>query len=412
MENISPDELALELLHQCLRGNDYSSELLRALVRRALSADPEEARKSSHALFQTVVEPLCDQFEPCLADVYAALFSEVIADVCPELDREAMLQRFRQIRDSRPFAGLEPRRVYVLSRVTLGADAAITSVVLDGVKQRFPASEIIFAGPGKNFRLFAADPRLRHWDVPYRRDGTLSGRLSILPALQQELADPHTLVVDPDSRLSQLGLLPICDPERHLFFESRSYGEYENASLGELTERWVAETFGVPARAYLALPPGPPMPTAEITVSLGVGDNPSKKLAPEFERGLLEILTESGRTCLVDRGGSAEEGARVDNAASGLHHIHTITGPFEDFARSICASRFYAGYDSAGQHIAAVFGIPLLCIFAGYPSQRFLARWQPWGRGPRHIVAASGDNWKKVLLEASACIKGVEKIHN
>ncbi|MBL8214137.1 MAG: hypothetical protein JNK87_25675, partial [Bryobacterales bacterium] len=184
MENISPDELALELLNQCLRGNDYSSELLRALVRRALSEDPEEARRSSHSLFQTVVEPLCDQFEPCLADVYASLFSEVIAIAMPELDRESLQQRFHALRSPKEFHGPDPRQIFILSRVTLGADAAITSVVLDGAKRRFPDAEIFFTGPRKNYQLFCGDKRIQHWEVPYRRDGTLLGRLSILQAMR------------------------------------------------------------------------------------------------------------------------------------------------------------------------------------------------------------------------------------
>ncbi len=412
MENISPDELALELLNQCLRGNDYSSELLRGLVRRALSEDPEEARRSSHALFQTVVEPLCDQFEPCLADVYASLFSEVIATAVPELDRDALQQRFRALRARERFDGPDPRQVYVLSRVTLGADAAITSVVLDGIKKRFPDAEIFFTGPQKNYQLFSGDERIQHWEVPYRRDGTLEGRLSILPAMRERFAPPDILVVDPDSRLSQLGLLPICDPARYVFFESRSYGEYENASLGELTERWVFEQFGVRGRSYLALPPGEPRVRADVAVSLGVGENPSKKLPAAFERGLLERLSATGRTCLVDRGGSVEEGDRVDKATIGLGNVQTITGSFEDFARCITRAQFYTGYDSAGQHIAAVCGVPLVCIFAGYPSERFLARWQPWGRGPRQVIAVSGGDWQKALSDAFASIKLVEKIPN
>ncbi|MBL8213175.1 MAG: hypothetical protein JNK87_20830, partial [Bryobacterales bacterium] len=225
-------------------------------------------------------------------------------------------------------------------------------------------------------------------------------------------AAPDTLVLDPDSRLSQLGLLPVCEPNRHVFFESRTYGEYENASLGELTERWIYEQFGVRARAYLALPADEPKVRAEITVSLGVGENPSKKLPAGFERGLLEQLAATGRSCLVDRGGSGEEGARVDQATAGLPNVQTITGPFEDFARCITSAKFYAGYDSAGQHIAAVCGVPLVCIFAGYPSERFLARWQPWGRGPRTVIPVSDGNWQKALSDATTCIKHVEKVHN
>ena len=35
---------------------------------------------------------------------------------------------------------------------------------------------------------------------------------------------PNSIVIDPDSRLTQLGLLPICREEDYYFFESRSFG--------------------------------------------------------------------------------------------------------------------------------------------------------------------------------------------
>ena len=52
--------------------------------------------------------------------------------------------------------------IFVLSRVTLGADVAVTSVLLDAAKRRFPHAEIVFVGPRKNYELFAADPRIHH----------------------------------------------------------------------------------------------------------------------------------------------------------------------------------------------------------------------------------------------------------
>ena len=61
------------------------------------------------------------------------------------------------------------QNVFVLSRVTLGADVAVTSVVLDAAKQRFPNAAIWFAGPQKSWELFAADPRLRHLPIAYGR---------------------------------------------------------------------------------------------------------------------------------------------------------------------------------------------------------------------------------------------------
>src|SRR5262249_55190023 len=137
-----------------------------------------------------------------------------------EFEPAPLIERFRRVRLRRKFEGDASRvsQVYVLSRVTLGADVAITSLMLDAAKQRFPDSEIFFAGPRKNYELFAADSRIRHLPVAYVREGSLATRLGIFPSLREALSDPSAIVIDPDSRLTQLGLLPVCDEENHFFW--------------------------------------------------------------------------------------------------------------------------------------------------------------------------------------------------
>jgi ADP-heptose:LPS heptosyltransferase len=54
-------------------------------------------------------------------------------------------------------------------------------------------------------------------------------------------------------------------------------------------------------------------------------------------------------------------------------------GSFAGFAKIIAGASFYVGYDSAGQHVAAACGIPLLSIFAGFPAPRMFDRWRPKG---------------------------------
>ena len=62
------------------------------------------------------------------------------------------------------------------------------------------------------------------------------------------------MVIDPDSRLTQLGLLPVCPEERYHLFESRAYGEDGSGTLPELAAQWAEETLGVRgARPYVAL---------------------------------------------------------------------------------------------------------------------------------------------------------------
>ncbi len=61
----------------------------------------------------------------------------------------------------------------------------------------------------------------RAWIIRAAACASASPRRSELHALA---ADADCLVIDPDSRLTQLGLLPVCPEERYRLFESRAYG--------------------------------------------------------------------------------------------------------------------------------------------------------------------------------------------
>ncbi len=174
MENICN-----ELLDYCLRGESWPPELLD----RAIAVD------EGRALLSIVVERLGDLFEPRLCDVYAELFMQVMERVAPEV-----CPRVRRA-PSTCEAPRTARRVYVLSRVTLGADVAVTSVLLDAAKRRYPDAEIVFVGPRKSYELFEADARIRHLPAPYARGGSLVERLRASAALWLE----DGIVIDPDS---------------------------------------------------------------------------------------------------------------------------------------------------------------------------------------------------------------------
>lgn len=377
MESTSPEQLAQELLDYCLAGRPFPEQLLDGLI----------ADAGNRALFRIVVERLGDLFEPRLCSVYTDLFSEVIARRIPDLHAEHLAARYERIRRPRRFTR-DPasiRNVFVLSRITLGADVAITSIMLDAAKQAFPDAQVYFVGPRKSWELFAADSRLRHLPIAYSRTGTLDSRLSIWTELRDAVCLPGSIVIDPDSRLTQLGLLPICTEEDYFFFESRSYGGVSVESLSNLTRRWVRETFAVDdARAYIET--GLHAREYATTVSFGVGENPAKRVADQFEEELLRSLP---RPILVDKGAGGEEAERVERAvAKSGQDIEMWNGSFAGFAAHIQKSKLYAGYDSAGGHVAAACGIPMVSIFAGFASERMFQRWRPTGPGPIRIIRA------------------------
>ncbi len=211
----------------------------------------------------------------------------------------------------------------------------------------------------------------------YIRGGTLGERLRASASLWFE----DGIVIDPDSRLTQLGVIRVCPDDRYFLFESRAYGGDGEETLSALAARWAREVFGVEgARPFIAPLPATGAP-AEITVSLGVGENPAKRIGDEFERELLEILAETGASVLIDKGGSAEERERVERALSfsKTPAMRTHDGAFAPFAAQIARSRLYIGYDSAGQHVASACGVPLVTVFAGFVSERTFQRWRPSG---------------------------------
>ena len=402
---VPPAEAAQELLGTCIRGEPWRGELLTGLVQCVLD-DPQASR----ALFGVLAEGLSDRFEPRLTEVYAALFAEVIASVLPQFTAGQLLARYQRVRQPRCFEGDGDRieTVFVLSRVTLGADIAVTSLVLDAAKRRFPGAQVFLVGGKKNWELFAGDPKIRHLPAAYGRGGTLRERLAVGLRLETEFGQAGSLVIDPDSRLTQLGLLPVCPEPACYFFESRSHGGAGDESLTELTRGWLRDTFGIPdAQPYIA--PAERVEVgagAVISVSLGVGDNPAKRIPDPFEEQLLRALAGRHAVVLVDTGPGGEEAGRVKAAIarSGARDVRTWEGSFAAFAGMIAQSRLYVGYDSAGQHAAAACGVPLVTVFAGFPSRRMLARWRPTGPGPIEVVRVDDPDPARVLAETLEAI--------
>jgi ADP-heptose:LPS heptosyltransferase len=366
LKSTSCKQIAEELLAQCVEGVP-PKQLPLSLVEEPCA----------QALFGTVVEGLADRFEPALCDTYARLFAQALVHVDPTSDVMSLVARYERVRRPRPVAG-KPRRVFVLSRVTLGADVAVTSVLLAAAQRRFPRAEIAFVGPLKNYELFAADRRIHHQPLDYRR-GSLRERLAAGSEIKQILDQPDSITIDPDSRFTQLGLLPVCAEELYYFFESRAYGGESDRSLPELASEWAHETLGVGGQPFVALDAAPPQ-TPSITISFGVGENPAKRIPDPFEQGLLALLADTGLCLSIDKGAGGAEAERVERAieASGVKAT-TWEGSFAGFASLIAASRLYVGYDSAGQHVAAACGVPLISIFAGFPAPRMFERWRPVG---------------------------------
>ncbi len=387
MANTSAKQLA-ELL---IAGEPEPAGLVDRVIEEALASNAGSA-----ALFRDLVEPLADAFEFRLVNVYVHIFARVIAAALPDedFDAGALIERFMRIRKPRKFVGNPEsvENVFVLSRVTIGADIAITSRILRAAFVHFPNARVHFVGPRKNFEIFEPEIGIDLVELPYKRTGTLTERLSVYPVLRAALSAKGALIIDPDSRLSQLGLLPLGEEENYFFFETRSWWGDEDMPLGEMTERWLEQTFEVPLHVPVVAVEDR-LEGFDVTISLGVGENPEKAMSWPFEPRLLQLLVDRGLRVLIDTGAGGDEADRVHKAIAEVRpgangSVTPYYGSFKEFASEINASELYIGYDSAGGHAACALGVPALLLFKGYPNERFMIRWIPWGDGELEVLDA------------------------
>jgi ADP-heptose:LPS heptosyltransferase len=352
-------------------------ERLPAAVVRSLG------EKQPGEFFRVIVESLADSFDPAQAAAYEELMR---AWIPPRPRIQPAIPEFVET-------------VHVLSRVTLGADIKITSIILGAMKRRFPDARIVFVANRKSAELFSSDARIEHLDAEYPRAGPVSLRIEFAHDLRKRLEGPNRIVVDPDSRMTQLGLLPVCEDRDYFHFPSRTADTANN--LTELTQRWLEETFGESGEAYIApdhVALDGDAPRAAI--SFGVGENDSKRIGGDFETQSIRGLGKQFRTIWIDRGVGGEEARRVTAAAEAsgcADRIRFWEGSFAGFASAISQCDFYAGYDSAGQHAAAAAGVPMISFFAGAASERFRQRWSPAGPGRIQVIDADS-------LTPAACL--------
>jgi len=345
-----------------------------------------EAPEGTRALFGELIEPLSDSFDPQLAEAYLDTFARLLGRVAPELKAEALLRRHRSL--GRPTEE-KPRRVVVLSRVTLGADVAVVSPFLAAAAAVYPDAEILFAGNLKNYELF--EERAGHLPLRYGRTALLRERVAVGLALAGQLDRPGTVVFDADSRLSQLGLLPFGPPERYLFFPSRAYRPESREPIAALACAFLRERLNCETKPFIAPAVTGWVPPTDVTISFGVGENPAKRLSGDFEQRLVQGLLDQGHSVLLDKGGGGEETARVEALEQSCRGaLYTWQGSFAPFAEAIRASRLYIGYDSAGQHVAAACGVRQITVFAGAPNRRFIERWRPWAVEGRAALVEAG----------------------
>jgi len=481
----SAEQLVAEFLSEYHKSGSYARGHIARLAELASSEDERVAEPATRAVFTSLVERLADSFDPDAVALYNRAFAQIVqfcrrnpsAVLLDErLERfglqseEHLIARADSMRVVSNLAAQHEsarrlQRVIVLSRVTLGADVAITSVILERLKRTFPGAEIVLAGGAKAAQLFGGDPKVSFKEIRYSRAGTTIARLltwvdllECVRELTHGLQPTEYLIVDPDTRLTQLGLLPIAPasekPQRvpasdhnqvtsepewsdYLFFPSREYGSDTSQSLGELTSAWLDQVFGETLATYPRVSPSDDdldaarglvkrMKRPIIAINFGVGENQLKRVGGDFEASVVAHLIREGATVILDKGAGEDEISRADAVIAHATQIeregrrvravevdehYLMQAPSAEepdaeilvwngriglLAALISQSDLYIGYDSAGQHIAAALGVPCIDVFAGFSSSRMLERWRPTGEAETRVVVVDS------LLRANA----------
>jgi len=432
-------------LKDCHYEEDYIDLLCEMTT---ISQEPGLNSIAARAMFSIIIESLCDEFEELQTETYNRVMTQVITfcrklSAGKELDRSLndfriysrkdLLERIKTIRmEARPLSQhRDIKKILLLSRVTIGADVAVTSIIIQRLAELYPKAEMVLIGGGKLNEIYGGNPRIRLQKAEYERNGGLLERLSnwqlVLNIIQQELAScplDNTILVDPDSRLSQLGVLPIIPLDHYYFFDSRSDVSFAgNMSMAQLTNAWLDKVTGVDDFRYpgVWLLPGPMQKAAGlynrlknngtrrvIAINFGVGGNPRKKVGRLLEQDLLlSLLREPNTVIVLDKGLGEKElqysnslldavkqnGYPIEDAvfaaelnsdiSSGVIGSQTRIG---EISAIIAECDEYIGYDSACQHIAAALKIPCLTIFAGSNNMRFIRRWSAFGPNSCRIV--------------------------
>jgi len=443
-------QIALSFLDRYFYNDQHEEEYVRLLCEMATCFDDDELNRiGAAALFGIVIEGLCDDFEELQTETYNRVMCHVVS-ICrnmpmgAELDRQlkdfglnsyddlfSRIEKLRNNSDQYRKDMEPPQKILLLSRVTIGADVAINSVMIQRLTNMFPDAEIIVIGNSKLEKIYGGNPDIRIEIVDYSRHGGMFERFSVchavLEVINREFASnkqENMILVDPDSRLSQLGVLPLIKDENYLFFNSRGKDSYpKKVSISELANHWLDMVFGESEFCYprvwlhnkaldLATRFTEELRAAGcqniIAINLGVGGNSRKRLSEDFEKKLLLKLLEEPKTVIILDKGFGEEEVERTNRLLGVFDksvypaidtffeamvgnrlsrgIVSVESDIGQIAALISKCDEFIGYDSACQHIAASLGIPTYTIFAGSNNTRFIRRWHACGPTKSEII--------------------------
>ena len=373
------------------------------------------ARQANTALYQQIILPLCDDFTTQSAHLSLLILATFIQQKANTIDKESrqaldreglhttdqLLARLYRIFNNTALTiehQQQIQKICILSRVTIGADISITSIIIQRLHQQFPKIPITIIGPAHLPQLFNY-PFLHHCPFEFIRnqsDYSQPGHWIHLQQLiskeQHHLQQQEFLLIDPDTRISQLGLLPLAPEQSTKVLPSR-IDQTKPYSLSEITNSWLDSLLQTTAYIYPALAiqsSVPPVKNTDFTIviNFGVGQDLRKRVSLQFEKELILALIQQGESRIIlDSGQGMDELDQAHTIEDFIkkqagfikspHSFQRIQDSISVLASHIQQAHLFIGYDSCSGHIATACQIPSIICFKGAPNPRFYDRWLP-----------------------------------
>ena len=188
-------QIAYSFMDSYLKDCHYEADFIDLLCEMTtFSEDTNLNGIAAQALFSIIIESLCDEFEDLQTETYNRVMAQIIS-FCRKLraaeelnrclqefeiyTRDDLLARIEKIRVNPQELSSQRQvaKILLLSRVTIGADVAINSIVIQRLAQLFPSAEIVLIGGGNLDEIYGGNSKIRFCKVDYQPPGRPAGSI-------------------------------------------------------------------------------------------------------------------------------------------------------------------------------------------------------------------------------------------
>ncbi|HEC91984.1 MAG TPA: pyruvate kinase, partial [Candidatus Atribacteria bacterium] len=367
---------AVDIFMQAYRKQDeILIETADFLTHMRLSKDSEIASIGTKAMMKGIIEPLADTFLEKDSEVRFD-FNLRVVEICRQqregkfidevlkrlgfLDEKSLRERkdiVRKIRYLHPSRRDKIKKIFILSRITIGADIAITNRLITGFLKTFPFAEIVLFGNRRTLNeICGGENRIRIESLPVlpKGAGTAIDRFlpwaEIVKVLEEEIKELKTnedfIIFDPASRIGRVGVLPFIHKDKELlhyyFFEGNLTSTQRPVKRkSDLYQEFAQNCFGISLEYPTVFLKKEDVIFAQkiwesydlgkyfvIALQFGVGGDNNKRIwnhtseeeiVSYFEKSLIQRLLAEGHSLLIDKGFGWYEETQINEILKNLN---------------------------------------------------------------------------------------------